>query len=579
MRFQVEVTPPPRATYHNPDVLLNTNQPTASSLINSRIPPELLSAIFALLVKECALSSVHKVAAGAPSLIHNWLSCTHVCRRWRLVALECSSMWSYVFIGLPRTSLASVQTMLTRSREAPLTVSVGEVCSKDEVQSLEMIMGQLERIQELRFFGSVPGMADLVRLHRPRFARFATRRAPLVRVLVLKGRSIWPSFGDEATARTENGFSDDIVGPHLRWLACSSFSFHDAARLMRPSLTHLILHSWTDSVTVPMLLRVLTRTPQLRHLELARRWNDFAEDGRQPLFVSGPSVDLPLLCDVVVLNHFIGKPWLAFLKLLSFPATTRISYRSSTERENGETLVFFREMLSQRVDFACHKPEFSWPFSTLSCVTRKPEYGLHLHTFFELWMEDARDPRTFFSPTPDAIDMSGPRRPYLQLDFYHTPQETLPEAFSISITGVRTVFLNMPYDEPQEWHKAFGHLQYVDTLCFTESRSLLHALETQPDGETCKTLFPNLKRIVMGSRSGALWSQLYSTLMSRATMGSHFEQLVLVHDGNRACIPPAELLHSLRQIVRLVQVTVVPTRTVLRAGSRDLFQIMNSLSS
>ncbi|KAI0061471.1 hypothetical protein BV25DRAFT_759335 [Artomyces pyxidatus] len=79
----------------------------------SRLPPELLARIFAYYAKDDMIWRKKKPGIG-------WISVTHVCRRWRHVALGDSRLWSHIFLPLNTMLL---EEFISRSKVSPLSVS------------------------------------------------------------------------------------------------------------------------------------------------------------------------------------------------------------------------------------------------------------------------------------------------------------------------------------------------------------------------------------------------------------------------------------------------------------------------
>ncbi|KAF8420965.1 hypothetical protein L210DRAFT_3573896, partial [Boletus edulis BED1] len=89
-----------------------------------RLPNEILEVIFI----QCA-SDYHCELFGRPTwAAPSWVNVSYVCHRWRNVALNCATIWTYVFI----TSQRWTDELLARSGQA-----------------VEKVMDHLERIQEL----------------------------------------------------------------------------------------------------------------------------------------------------------------------------------------------------------------------------------------------------------------------------------------------------------------------------------------------------------------------------------------------------------------------------------------------
>src|SRR5712672_1138819 len=88
----------------------------------SILPAEILARIF------------HFSVAGASFLRSNrpgWVSVTHVCRRWRQIALDDSTLWTR-FSTSPR-SRDWIAERLSRARNAPLIIEVDAMMRKDTI--------------------------------------------------------------------------------------------------------------------------------------------------------------------------------------------------------------------------------------------------------------------------------------------------------------------------------------------------------------------------------------------------------------------------------------------------------------
>ena len=97
-------------------VLCDLYTPRNSHSIISRLPNELLAPIFI----HCA-RDYHYESARIPSLYApDWVNVSHVCSRWRNVALHCLTLWSYIFTMLQRWT----EILLARSKQAPLKIRI-----------------------------------------------------------------------------------------------------------------------------------------------------------------------------------------------------------------------------------------------------------------------------------------------------------------------------------------------------------------------------------------------------------------------------------------------------------------------
>ncbi|KAF8138969.1 hypothetical protein EV363DRAFT_554031 [Boletus edulis] len=116
-----------------------------SFLLISRLPTETLAAIFI-----CSARDYHSTQRGYPTrTAPGWVNVSYVCRHWRNVALNCPTLWSYLFF----TSRRWTEELLARSKQAslklyatvhPLDANHAGLCFVGQVMNFHM-----ERIQEL----------------------------------------------------------------------------------------------------------------------------------------------------------------------------------------------------------------------------------------------------------------------------------------------------------------------------------------------------------------------------------------------------------------------------------------------
>ncbi len=108
----------------------------------SLLPPEILSRVFHLLVLEEPRFS----GGRSPGRIR----VTHVCRHWRQVALDDSSLWAKIW-GIPATT-KWISEMLARAKNAPLDIEFNEVTMSSPGAFL-MIPPHISHTRKLRFHG------------------------------------------------------------------------------------------------------------------------------------------------------------------------------------------------------------------------------------------------------------------------------------------------------------------------------------------------------------------------------------------------------------------------------------------
>jgi hypothetical protein len=108
----------------------------------SLLPPEILARVFHLLVlKEPPFSGRRKRKLG-------WIRATHVCRHWRQVALDDSSLWAKIW-GIP-TNPKWISEILARAKNAPLDIEFNGVAMSGE-EALLMIPLHFSHTRRLCF--------------------------------------------------------------------------------------------------------------------------------------------------------------------------------------------------------------------------------------------------------------------------------------------------------------------------------------------------------------------------------------------------------------------------------------------
>jgi hypothetical protein len=107
------------------------------------LPPEILilARVFHLLVLE------EPPFSGRRHL--GWIRVTHVCRHWRQVALDDSSLWAKIICGIP-TRTKWMSEMLARAKNAPLDIEFHTIIALDP-EPLFMIPPHLSHTRQLRF--------------------------------------------------------------------------------------------------------------------------------------------------------------------------------------------------------------------------------------------------------------------------------------------------------------------------------------------------------------------------------------------------------------------------------------------
>lgn len=75
----------------------------------------------------------------------SWIEVSHVCHRWREVALQCPMLWSKIYTRSPQRT----REMLLCSKQAALDVVVSDNRNRDERQVILLLLLELHRMRSI----------------------------------------------------------------------------------------------------------------------------------------------------------------------------------------------------------------------------------------------------------------------------------------------------------------------------------------------------------------------------------------------------------------------------------------------
>jgi hypothetical protein len=128
----------------------------------SLLPPEILARVFHLLVLE------EPPFFGRRKRKLGWIRVTHVCRHWRQVALDDSSLWAKIW-GIP-TNTKWISEILARAKNVPLDFEFNGV-ARPSPEALLMIPPHFSHTRRLHF-------RSLSKLHFDSIKEIYSREAP-----------------------------------------------------------------------------------------------------------------------------------------------------------------------------------------------------------------------------------------------------------------------------------------------------------------------------------------------------------------------------------------------------------------
>ncbi|KAI0043286.1 hypothetical protein FA95DRAFT_1630867 [Auriscalpium vulgare] len=202
-----------------------------SCLPVSRLPVEIITHIFAY------RSDLDDCNRPVP-LNRSWIAATHVCRRWRRIALECPSLWTAV---TDQYGVSWLEAMIARSGTMPISVFVLPGSCTREERLIQPLFNSLPRLCRLSF-PSPCYCPDQVQL----YAEFFRRHAPSLRHLVVSA-----PFGIPWTLA------------FMQNLATLVIDYNDDWAEALPSIAEAT--NWNGS-EMPSTMEVVTILPQMKNL-------------------------------------------------------------------------------------------------------------------------------------------------------------------------------------------------------------------------------------------------------------------------------------------------------------------------
>ncbi|KAF8433005.1 hypothetical protein L210DRAFT_3633277 [Boletus edulis BED1] len=292
-------------------------QRNSCSLI-SRFPTEILAAIFV-----CSARDYHSTHFGYPiETAPNWVNVSYVCHHWRNVALNCPTLWSYLFITSPRWT----EELLARSKQASLKLRAnlenlsGGGRDDRRLRFVRRVMNHIERIQELYLF-----LPDCFKDH------FLSSPAPRLQNLMI-------TVGYHQFSALFNGDTPALRTLELSFCPVSwdSFTLHGLTTL---NLRFVPSRSQQNMVE---FLATLSRVQDLRHLYLENAFASTAGFLSSTEFRSFQKINLPRLSRLLIVAPL--STVIAFVACVNIPSKTEL--RLDCDFEDGVSLHDYASLFS-----------------------------------------------------------------------------------------------------------------------------------------------------------------------------------------------------------------------------------------
>ncbi|KAA1470648.1 hypothetical protein DENSPDRAFT_929008 [Dentipellis sp. KUC8613] len=279
-----------------------------SRALISRLPDEVLAIIFSC-TPPCDLSPWLPLLPTE----RTWMYITHVCHRWREVALSFPSLWSNIIFRWPLWT----KLMLQRVKMAPLSIdAVFHEDSKGIIYpNLLSTLEFMPRIRHLTLIGPRWEDEDNDLL----LAALSARPAPQLLTLSLRGAgSFWLDLPDDI-------FKGQV--PRIKQVAIKWCKFNWTSPLLHNQLTHLTLGPVPSEKRPVMdtLLNMLERMPSLQELRLFRVLPRSGLVEVSPLpALARPPLNLSGLKFIEV--ESIVQDCVDFIRRITFPGTTKTKF-------------------------------------------------------------------------------------------------------------------------------------------------------------------------------------------------------------------------------------------------------------
>ncbi|KAI0038407.1 hypothetical protein FA95DRAFT_1599867 [Auriscalpium vulgare] len=284
----------------------------------SRLPPEVLTHVFSL------LSSVDrpriKMSLNQNQADLGWLKVTHVCQRWRNIALNEPLLWASDIVLPSLLGDRWAATFVTRAQDVPLTVTLCDAHASNSRDGTPFIGANLARtraIMDLRTYSH--------------YLHALCTPAPILHTLGLRIYAI--NELNERPYLPEGLFGGAAGLPELRHLSVAASTVCPWTSLLLQQLVSVNIAAHHQKLPGAVLASMFAALGKMRGLERLKL-------DLTPEDVNGvPATPLPALQHLSLCNDFV-KDALLILDHLALPASTRIHSTIGMDYLRGLRTVF-----------------------------------------------------------------------------------------------------------------------------------------------------------------------------------------------------------------------------------------------
>ncbi|KAH8101120.1 hypothetical protein BXZ70DRAFT_1007517 [Cristinia sonorae] len=216
----------------------------------SELPNELLVEVFFRCIEVVTELAMSKAGDGYLLRPYSWLTITHVCRHWRQLSLQTSSMWANITY-FPKVGPRIIGEMLVRAKHAPLAIRAIHSGHSDGTipKHLKDLLCRLDRarLADLDFPSTYYGELD----------KIVPRHLPRLTTLRLNAHSGIVAFPKHLLTCSMPALRELIMtSPEVQW---------QSPVFQQLSLRKLVIRGATFE---PVMLNAMRGLPNLKHLDL-----------------------------------------------------------------------------------------------------------------------------------------------------------------------------------------------------------------------------------------------------------------------------------------------------------------------